>query len=196
MRLKNQTREFRLYLYDPAGEEFTSIDRSSGQQFLFFEDLTGIVLVVDPLALPAFHEYAIARPQDVSAAMPGPSVPLGDIVGGLVRYERKFLKYGRTSRRDVPLAVVVAKADLPLVAEGVERSAGQNGGDGPLCRKALLSWGAANEVMWLEHEFRRIRYFSCSSLGRAPSETDSRPFVPQRVLPPLLWVMEESTKPG
>jgi hypothetical protein len=64
-----------------------------------------------------------------------------------------------------------------------------------LCRKALEDWGATSEVESLDNEFTLIRYFSCSTLGRAPDDS-GRPFVPDRVLRPVAWLLRvDGTNP-
>jgi hypothetical protein len=199
LRLSGVNSESRLYLYDAAGEEYTSLRRDTAQEFMFFEDMTGIILIVDPLVLPAMRRYVEAHDEIVLRSMGGATRQFEEVVGGLTRYVRKFVRCGLSGRRDVPLAVVITKADVPMVSQRIgdcaireAEEAHGSGGEHILCRSALVEWGAVNEVIALEQDFPKIRYFSCSPLGRAPDENDARPFVAQRVLPPLLWLLDGS----
>jgi hypothetical protein len=196
-----QKHSSRLYLYDAAGEEYTGMERESAQELVFFHDLTGLILLVDPLSLPKLADQGRAADGAQWEACQVSQVPLRVIVSSLSRNVRKFLQCGRSGRRDIPVAVVVNKADFPIVsarigAEAIGRASEASSpaaGDGVehrLCRQALMEWGAENEVVSLESDFPRIRYFSCSSLGRAPDES-GRPFVADRVLPPLFWLLDE-----
>ena len=38
-------------------------------------------------------------------------------------------------------------------------------------------------------QFRDVRFFSCTALGRMPDEDDHSPFTPSGVLEPLLWIL-------
>jgi len=195
-----QKHQSRLYLYDAAGEEYAGMERESAQELVFFHDLTGLILLVDPLSLPRLGDQGRAGDGAQWEACQVSQVPLRVIVSSLSRNVRRFLRCGRSGRRDIPVAVVVNKVDFPIVsarigAEAIRQasaaspSAAGDDTEHRLCREALMEWGAENEVVALESDFSRIRYFSCSSLGRPPDES-GRPFVADRVLPPLFWLLD------
>ena len=181
------TEDSRLYMYDAAGEEYTLVERGPGEEMAFFLDLSGVLLLVDPLGmlLHARAAAGFAPPENVSL------VPLRMVVASLCRNVRRFLARGYGGASRVPLAVVLNKADCPEVAgrigaEAICRSALS---EHDVCRQAMVDWGAENQVFALERDFHPVRYFSCSALGRAP-DGSGKPFVPHRVLPPLLWLLE------
>ena len=130
---------------------------------------------------------------------------LEDVVASLRRNVRRFLWCGRSGRKDVPVAVVVNKADVPVVSERLgPRTAKRALGDGnrpyreipqETARDALEYWGAGSELAALESSFSRIAYFSCSSLGRTP-DTSRRPFVAEGVVAPLLWLLGQPIRGG
>ena len=58
-----------------------------------------------------------------------------------------------------------------------------------LVRHLLYNYGLGNFVRDVESQFTNVKYFSCSALGRLPSQTDTRSFQPIRVLDPLVWLL-------
>jgi len=186
----------RLYLYDASGEEYSRVERGIQEEFVFFRDLSGVILLVDPLGLPKLRQQLDAGDSDVLRLSKSSETPLEDVVASLRRNVRKFLKYGRSGRTHVPLAVVINKADVPEVNYRLGRATIENVGgeqsEHSICRQALVEWGAGSEVSALEHEFASIRYFSCSTLGRVP-DGSSRPFVPNGVLSPFAFLLGESS---
>jgi hypothetical protein len=192
----NKDSQPRLYFYDAAGEKYSKVEQNGKEEFVFFQDLTGVILLVDPFVLPKVCQELRERDEwfwKAIGAMKPPLTPLEDVVASLCRNVRKFLKYGRSGRTHVPLAVVINKADVPEVNHRVGAAMTTNAGgkqsEHSICRQALVDCGAGNEVSALEHEFASIRYFSCSTLGRVP-DGSGRPFVAEKVLPPLQYLLQ------
>jgi hypothetical protein len=179
----------RWYLYDASGEEYSTLERPQEEEFVFFRDLSGIVLLVDPLSLPRVRPQLDLRDPGIWHISHGSETPLEDVVASLCYNVRRFLKYGRSGRTYVPLAVVINKADIPEVCHRLRMTAdrGQDRSEHDICRQALVDWGAGREVATLEHEFVSIRYFSCSTLGRIP-DNSGRPFRSDGILDPLRWL--------
>ncbi len=188
-----EKKDRRLYIYDAAGEEYRRTKRKPHEEFVFFRDLTGIILIVDPLALPRLREQVEALPEiDLKALEVSVSnTPLSDVVRSLRRNIRRYLRYGRSGRSDVAVAVVLNKADIAIVQQRVGRDAAQRVGlsEHELVRQALISWGAGDEVLTLEDDFPHIRYSACSTLGRTADDS-GQPYVADRVLPPLTWLLD------
>jgi hypothetical protein len=181
----------RLYLYDASGEEYIGLEREAGAEMTFFQDVSGILLMVDPLALvrPRFGAGSDNDPSGVS------QIPLRVVVGSLCRNVRRFLRYGYGGLTEIPLAIVVTKADCPEVVGRIGADAIRRDGstEHEACRQALVEWGAGDQVVTLERDFRTIRYFCSSALGRTPDDSRT-PFVARGVLPPLIWML--TTKPA
>ncbi len=49
--------------------------------------------------------------------------------------------------------------------------------------------GADNFIRNLHNQFREVRFFSCSALGRNVDKVDTTAFAPKRILDPILWLM-------
>ncbi len=56
-------------------------------------------------------------------------------------------------------------------------------------RDFLRNYGLGNFMRDVESQFAHVKYFSCSALGRLPTQADTRSFQPIRVLDPLVWLL-------
>jgi len=196
LRPTSGVKEARLYLYDAAGEEYSRVERGVEEEFAFFHDLNGIILLVDPLGLPKIKGQ-LPEGHDLNWEHAGISpTPLEDVIAGLKRNVRRFLRYSQVGRSTIPLAVVIGKCDAPLVKDivGAEtiRARGGDAHEDELCRNALATWGAGDLIQNLSEEFPAIRFFSCSALGRVPDPGSPVPFTSERVRPPLQWLLERA----
>jgi len=93
------------------------------------------------------------------------------------------------SLRAVPVAVVLSKTDALSI--GIPPAQDSLQPDDPASgkiRQWLIDHGEGNLVRSIEHDFPRVRYFSCSALGHLPDGT--RAFRPAGILPPLQWALE------
>lgn len=178
--IERQGRKSWLYYYDAMGEAFTTIERYGRMENI--RHLNGILLLIDPFSLDGLRGEAgkvntglaasTTRIDDVIAAM------IGSL--GTVRRER-----GRTS---IPLAVVITKADTDQVQAELG-DIRQTFASTEKCEASLKRWGAGNALNLIQQNFKTIRFFACSSLGRSPQPGDSRPFQAFNVLEPLLWIL-------
>ncbi|MFC9475999.1 hypothetical protein ACFTS5_27760 [Nocardia sp. NPDC056952] len=167
-----------LYLYDPAGEWYTSGDRSDSQTYL--DHATGLVVVVDPMALDtvvqSLDDEQRAR---VHSALGGGviaiSVAADAVVGRLLATLRARGKLRRIRR----VAVVVSKADA-LVGSAIGRDLG-SGADGPPSQLAVRTWLETAEwgdsVRALEQHVGAVRFYR-SGFDMTPKD----------LAEPLQWV--------
>lgn len=166
-----------LYLYDNPGEEFRQ-DRTMTEQ-QYFNLVEGVVLLVDPYCFKAAADAAGAgqhaeRFDLVVQTMVNRSF-------GTVRAAK-----GRINKR---VAVVLSKADEPLVVERLGGDIREGPVPGERVRQLLIDWGGQNEVNTLTNLFSEVAYFACSPLGRAETAGDHSPFRGSGILPPLYWVL-------
>jgi hypothetical protein len=158
-----RNRRVKLYLYDHPGEEVQS-ERRLGETQKFMHVLDGFVLIADP-------ENGL-----------GPD--FAGFVGSLINWAEKNILRERDDRMGRKVAVVLAKADLPVVCEKI--------GDirtGPIpgetVKAALQEWGHGHSLALLEANFRPVEYFACSALGPGESgEVRSH-----GVLDPIGWIL-------
>jgi hypothetical protein len=190
-----------LYIYDAAGELFQRMDRMRTHEY--YEYTHGILFLLDP--------FSIAR---VRVDFAGQLRSAGDHVKPSAEkpqdvYDRMITTLEELSRakggyRRIPLAVVITKADAFNLARQIETAGsrvhadGENGGGGhrPLdpesraVRQWLMDYGEGNLVRNVEQNFKKFRYFHCSSLGRLP-DGSTAPFNPEGVLDPLTWLLSQ-----
>jgi GTPase SAR1 family protein len=171
-----------LYAYDVAGESYESSDEARNLRFL--EVPSGLVLLVDPLAIRRVaeeHESELSQVRDaVLPSQEDPSRVLERTVAALIE--------GGAAPKDIPIAVVIAKTDVFGIGEEIE--ALRNGAGDAAPRAWLDQNGAGNFVRAVEAEFKQVRWFTCSALGRVPDPADRRPFEPDGATAPLLWLLE------
>lgn len=190
-----------LYLYDPAGEAFA--DTQGTVLHRYQEYLSGLVFLVDPFAIPAVaDEYRTRLAAHADALRPS-TVPVEDTFARILIGMEEFFGLRKGERIRVPVAVVLNKADafdledrvgeravdarMAVAPAGASREAVRDG----LVRDQLRAWGEGPFVQQLETRCAKVRYFTCSSLGRMPDGTD-RAFQGRGVLEPLMWIIGET----
>ncbi len=189
VRIPNQMRDL-LYIYDAPGEHFETIREFGKKQAI--QHLGGMLLLVDPFSLPALSNHA----RHLSAQLKVSKTPLDQVVQVLVNGVNMMLVKQSTDKCNIPLAVVLGKADaLPtndfLFLDKLCSGDGHLDGENihRRCREALEQLGQGHCIRLLEQKFTKVRYFACSALGRMPDLHNTRPFQPMRVVEPFLWLM-------
>jgi hypothetical protein len=189
-----------FYLYDPAGETFQQTDDLVLHKYQAY--LSGMIFLIDPFAITEVRqEYGALLPPVEKQIKPSSLAAEDAFTRILISMEEHFgLERGRKFSK--PVAVVVNKVDAfdldDRIGEGALKRAlgGATGKPEPvnvrndLIKKQLCAWNQANLVQLLETRCSNLRYFTCSSLGRIP-DISHRPFVGERVLEPLLWILDE-----
>lgn len=170
-----------LYAYDVAGESYQASEEVRNLRFL--EVPSGLILLVDPLAIPRVaekHGEELAQSRD--AVRPSPEEPIRVLERTIAA-----LSESGADPKDVPIAVVIAKTD----AFGIDAEIARLGADAG--ERAPRAWldanGAGNFVRAVEAEFKQAEWFGCSALGRVPAEGDRRAFEPHGATEPLLWLL-------
>lgn len=189
-----------LYLYDPAGEAFA--DTQGTGLHKYEEYLSGLVFLVDPFAIPEVaDEYRSQLAAHEDALRPS-TVPVEDTFARILIGMEEYFGLGKGARIKVPVAVVLNKADafdledrigeravdarMAAAPAGTTREAVRDA----LLRDQLRAWGEGPFVQQVETRCARVRYFTCSSLGRMP-DASGHAFAGRGVLDPLLWIIGE-----
>jgi hypothetical protein len=181
-----------LYIYDAAGELYAGGGSMRNQNF--FTHANAVAFLIDPFSLPGVrlnHAGELAAIEaDIRASKELPQ----DVYSRLVMTLRE---QGAGSRINVPLAIIVTKIDAVGLEKEIEslgtalQAAPPPKEKKPVdpIREWLVRQGEGNLVQSAEHDFKRVRYFACSALGRMPSaSTDA--FVSRGVLTPFQWLAE------
>ncbi len=204
----NQAINNLLYLYDTAGEDINS-DEKTSQQETYFKYVHGILLVIDPFKISQVYE---TYRQELDQVNINPDDQNLDAIFGRVLdlFERVAPKGGK-NKFSQPFAVVVNKTDLCDLEQKIgyyaareymaKNSTSTNEIDAinTLVEEFLNENGERNFVTNLRSYFSNVRFFSCSALGTpdlaiaslGPNyQTDSVKGI--RVLEPMLWLMEQT----
>jgi hypothetical protein len=171
-----------LYLYDSPGEEFVMLSGMDKRHYLPL--LEGVIFLVDPFS---FNAIAIEQGRKK------PAESLKMVVDTTVATALMGARLDRDGRLPMRAAVVISKADLRSVRDQIGDILAQEI-PGPVCRKALETWGAGGSMRLLEHRFAEVEYFACSGLGREYDPKDRRSFESAGVLPPLNWILTGKRK--
>ncbi|HMH10488.1 MAG TPA: hypothetical protein VK553_07240 [Candidatus Nitrosopolaris rasttigaisensis] len=189
------------YIYDIAGEVYFSSKDTQMQEYYKYID--GIIFVIDPFAIPHYahsHQTEIHRYQ--SFIRPSSL----DI---METYERMFQMFEESvglrkgKRFPHPIAIVVTKVDALNLEQEIGAWAARNlrlqdptltedDAIHILVRNFLCKHGLDHFVRDAEMQFSKVRYFSCSALGRMPGQFNRLPFVPVRVANPLIWLLSST----
>lgn len=187
-----------LYLYDPAGETFNETEGMVLHRYQ--EYLSGLVFLIDPFTLPAVQEQYAERLPSVKSSLQPSSLPVEDALSRILISMEEHFGLEQTGRIKQPVAVVINKTDAfdleqligePAVQARLQASAepmSLEAARDQVVREQLLRWDQAHLIQQLEARCTRVRYFTCSSLGRMPDGTP-RPFEARGVLEPLLWIL-------
>jgi hypothetical protein len=181
-----------LHLYDPPGEVFTTMQELGRKQAV--QHLSGIVLLVDPFSFPALSRIT----GHLGPGLKPSESPFAQVVSVLTHGVNDMLGLGPQDKCQIPLAVVLSKADaLPVDnLPFLKVLSSSCGGDtyahsSDHCRSAFVKLGEENQntIRLLEQKFARVGYFSCSALGRIPDPRNKLPFKATGVMQPILWLL-------
>ena len=183
-----------LYIYDAAGELYQQTDVLGRHEYYSYTH--GVLFLLDPFSLPQVRiDYAHSLKGASDQVKPCDESPQ-DVYDRMIGTLRKFSNTGRRFGA-VPFAVVVTKSDAFGLAKNIEVagtdiSPNGNNKNGDCKSGSVRQWlvnnGEGNLVRCIENDFKKVRYFHCSSLGRLP-DLSSAPFDPHGVLDPLAWTL-------
>lgn len=189
-----------MQLLDIAGETFVSGKENEQQnQYAHCE---GIVLVIDPLAIPQVKARVTSGLRGTDAGSISAS-PLGDVMNALRNDIDANLTRNRGKRLTMPLAVVINKVDAaPLLDERLgapaiarfrqaepERCANDLDTMDFLCRQFLVDMDMGDVVDMIQQQFATSRFFAVSAIGHTAGEGR---FMPRGVDDVIDWIVSLS----
>ncbi|TVY08367.1 TRAFAC clade GTPase domain-containing protein [Paenibacillus cremeus] len=187
-----------LNIYDIAGENFGSSDKLA--QYNYYGYSHGFVFLIDPFSIKAVAaEY---RKQKDYKKVRTSITDLSDAFDILILNLEKYYGIKPDEIINKPCAVIINKLDAfdlnyrigsvaisALIDSDQRLSRGE--AENILCRKFLEDYGTAGFLMKLEHKFRHVQYFACSSISNTPD-------VKQKNIPgtlkSLTWILENVDK--
>lgn len=186
-----------LYLYDPAGEAFGETEGLVLHKYQGY--LSGLIFLIDPFTIPAVQFDYQDRLSGVRDALKPSALPAEDALARIFISLEEHFGQSKTARLKLPVAVVINKVDAFDLEDRIgERALQARAAANPtadrnslcdeLIRNQLIRWDQGDLVQQLDARCDRVRYFTCSSLGRMP-DGSARAFEGRGVLAPLMWIL-------
>lgn len=190
-----------VHVYDIAGEVFTQNNENEVQKQ--YEYCQGIVLVIDPFAIPDYRmeTESLLTQEDIAGIG---DADINDITDSFLNKLREVTGLSDQKMAKVPLAVVISKmdsADLEdrIGDEAINRKMQENpevfndyyNTEDYLCREFLKEYGMSDFVNSVNLRFKNNRFFACSAIGHT---RNAGKYSPQGVLPPMEWLFDHADK--
>ncbi|MBA3533222.1 MAG: hypothetical protein H0T73_14980 [Ardenticatenales bacterium] len=188
------------YIYDAAGEAYLSEDNALLQSY--YRYVHGIIFIIDPFSIDLQRDIHEEELKEVKDLLRPSTLKVMESYERMLRVLESSVGLKRGKRFLHPIAVVVTKAD----ALGLDGQIGFSAAQTLMQQRAILLEEDAtsrvveqflvenqlgNFVRDLYLQFENVKFFSCSALGRMPDPENERPYQPDRVLAPFLWVLGE-----
>ena len=188
-----------VHVYDIAGEVFT--DNTENEIQKQYEYCQGIVLVIDPFAIPSVRNRLEDQltPEDIAGIG---KADINGIVDAFLNKLREVTGLSDRKMSGVPLAVVISKIDSANLEEEMGDSAiNRKMTENPeifndyynvmdyICREFLRNNGMESFLNNVELKFSNNRFFACSAIGHT---RDAGQYVPEGVLAPMQWLFDNA----
>lgn len=184
-----------VHVYDIAGEVFT--DNSENEIQKQYEYCQGIVLMIDPFAIPSVRNRCEDQlaPEDIAGIG---KADINGIVDSFLNKLREVTGLSDKKMSSVPLAVVIGKIDSAGLSNEVgdaavrikmatdpEKFSDYYDTQDYLCRKFLKENGMESFLNNVDLKFSQNRFFACTAIGHT---RDKGQYNPQGVLAPMQWL--------
>lgn len=188
-----------VHVYDIAGEVFTDNNENEVQKQ--YEYCQGIVLIIDPFAIPSIrYKYEeLLAPEDVAGIG---KADINEIINSFLNKLREVTGLSDNKMATVPLAVVISKIDSAGLEQDVgtmavnklmktdpEKFADFFDTQDYLCRKFLKENNMESFLNNIAIQFKNNRFFACSAIGHT---RDKGQYKPEGVLPPMEWLFRNA----
>ena len=188
-----------VHVYDIAGEVFT--DNSENEVQKQYEYCQGIVLIIDPFAIPSIrHKYEeLLEPEDIAGIG---KADINTIIDSFLNKLREVTGLSDNKMATVPLAVVISKIDSAGLEQDVgtmavnklmkaepERFVDFYDTQDYLCRQFLKDNGMESFLNNVCIQFKTNRFFACSAIGHS---RDKGEYKPAGVMPPMEWLFRHA----
>lgn len=184
-----------VHIYDIAGEVFT--DNSENEVQKQYEYCQGIVLIIDPFAIPSIrYKYEeLLEPEDIAGIG---KADINEIINSFLNKLREVTGLSDNKMVKVPLAVVISKIDSAGLEQDIgdmavnklmrtepEKFTNYYDTQDYLCRKFLKENDMESFLNNISIQFKNNRFFACSAIGHT---RDKGKYEPKGVLPPMQWL--------
>lgn len=184
-----------IHIYDIAGEVFTDNNENEVQKQ--YEYCQGIVLIIDPFAIPSIrYKYEeLLEPEDIAGIG---RADINEIINSFLNKLREVTGLSDNKMAAVPLAVVINKIDSAGLEQDIgdmavkkqmrtepEKFKDYYDTQDYLCRKFLKENDMESFLNNISIQFKLHRFFACSAIGHT---RDRGKYEPKGVLPPMQWL--------
>lgn len=188
-----------VHVYDIAGEVFTDNNENEVQKQ--YEYCQGIVLIIDPFAIPSirFKYEELLEPEDLAGIG---KADINGIINSFLVKIREVTGLSDNKMSSVPLAVVISKIDSAGLDQDVGTMAVNKlmrtepdkftdfyDTQDYLCRKFLKENDMESFLNSICIQFKNNRFFACTAIGHT---RDKGEYKPQGVLPPMEWLFKNA----
>ena len=190
-----------IQLYDIAGETFVANQEHEKQRQ--YEHCEGIVLVIDPMALPQAearfgHKLTTNDKSSVSSS------PLEQVMRALIQDLREITANSGSERINTPLAVIINKVDessdldgrigdvavAHLKSRDAEKYSDEWNDMDFLCRQFLVDMDMPDIIDLIDQSFSNSRFFAISAIGHSAGTDEA--FTPKNVNVVMDWIIGEA----
>jgi len=188
-----------IYLYDAAGEAYSTEDDTALQKYYDYVD--GLIFVIDPFSIESFRQKHENEVESIKNTLRPSTLSTMSAYERMITVLESSVGLSRNRKFRHPIAVVITKSDalnleskvgISAVKElmhsdlsiATETDAGHE-----LAKQFLIENDLGNLVRDLYSQFENIHFFSCAALGRLPDTNNHDSFKPVGVLEPLVWIL-------
>jgi hypothetical protein len=190
-----------IYIYDPAGEAYAQQDPVTQQKY--YDYVHGIIFIIDPFSIEVCYKQYKPQISIYQNALRPSSLRVMDVYEHMLDVLELKVGLKRGVKFPHPIAVVVTKTDAfdleqKIGATAIQRLKLEHPGVcseedmiSIMVEQFLKQNGLGNLLRNLKAQFKNIKFFSCSALGRMPGTGNGQPYYPLRTVSPFLWLLDQ-----
>jgi GTPase SAR1 family protein len=197
------TPERLVHVYDIAGEFFTGSEDSENEIQQQYDYCHGIVMIIDPFAIPDVLYKYDTKLSPVDNANIG-AADIDGIIDTFMNKLRSVTGLSDSKMSRVPIAVLINKIDSAGLWEELGETKVHERMDPQdkdfknkfdvmdyLCRQFLKDNGMGSFINIINNRFKKNRFFACSAMGH---ERGAGSFSPKGVMWPMEWLFRNADR--
>ena len=188
-------------IYDIAGEMFDGFTADTEIQQQQFHYCDGLLFLIDPFSSGNLRTNKINAGEDVSDFS---DMAVEDVATNFINYLIRTGHAKANSRCNIPIAILIAKADIKEVKREIgpakisnifrnntEQYGTYENARDSICRQFLVDIGLSATVDNLETQFSNLHYFPVSAMGHS---ADGTPYEPWGIMEAVEWMLPLADK--
>ncbi len=182
---KNDVLKWLLYVYDPAGEAYNSVNDVSSHNYN--EYMSGMIFIIDPFSfdeVKSKYKTVLSQKNEIAAS----KLSVEDALTRTLLALEESYGLSKTGKIKKPFAIVLNKVDALTLDQPSNKE-----GEEDFVRNKLVEWGEASLLQQIETRFSNFNFFTCSALERATKD-NIKVSHGQDTLEPLLWIANTISK--